>query len=41
MLATISELLGDTWWSILCFIAGGLIAAPLFSWLKSKAPWNN
>ena len=41
MLATISELLGATWWSILCFIGGALIGAPLFSWLKSKAPWNN
>ena len=29
MLAMMSDFLGTAWWSILCFVAGGLIGAPL------------
>ncbi|QDP48655.1 MAG: hypothetical protein Unbinned97contig1000_40 [Prokaryotic dsDNA virus sp.] len=35
-LAVMSEILGTTWWSILCFITGALIGNPLFKMLRSK-----
>jgi len=34
-------MLEDIWFSVICFVGGALIGAPLFTWLKSKAPWNN
>jgi len=36
LLATISELLGTTWWCILCFIGGALIGAPLWKMMREK-----
>ena len=36
MLAMMSDFLGTAWWSILCFVAGGLIGAPLFKMLREK-----
>ena len=35
-LATFSEILGTTWWSILCFLTGGLIAGPLWKMIREK-----
>lgn len=35
-----SEFLGTTWWSILMFVAGALIGAPLWKWVSTKLPWN-
>jgi hypothetical protein len=40
-LAFFSDALGTTWWSILMFVAGGLIGAPLWRWISSKAPWGD
>lgn len=39
-LAFLSETLGTVWWSVLMFVAGALIGTPLWTWIKSKAPWN-
>jgi hypothetical protein len=34
------DFLGTIWWSVLMFIAGGLIGAPAWGWIKSKLPWG-
>jgi hypothetical protein len=39
MLAVMADFLGTTWWSILCFVAGGLIAGPLWKMIRSKMNW--
>ena len=36
MLAMMSDFLGTTWWSILCFVAGALIGAPLYKMMRNK-----
>jgi hypothetical protein len=35
-----SEFLGTAWWSVLMFVAGALIGAPLWKWVAAKMPWN-
>ncbi len=32
--------LGTIWWSILVFVGGALIGAPLWNWMKGYMPWN-
>ena len=39
-LAFIDSALGTVWWSVLVFVAGALVGAPLWNWIKSKLPWN-
>jgi hypothetical protein len=39
-LATVSGFLGTVWFSILVFIAGAFIGAPLWNWAKQFLPWN-
>ena len=39
-LATVSGFLGTVWFSILVFIAGAFIGAPLWNWVKQSFPWN-
>jgi hypothetical protein len=33
--------LGTVFYSVVVFIAGALIGAPLWSWLKTKMPWSS
>lgn len=33
--------LGTVFFAIVVFIAGALIGAPLWAWLKTKLPWGN
>lgn len=35
-----ADFLGTIWWSVLMFVAGALIGAPLWGWVKTKFPWN-
>lgn len=35
-----SAFLGTVWWSVLMFIAGTVVGAPLWNWAKSYLPWN-
>lgn len=39
-LADLSSALGTTWWTVLVFIAGALIGAPAWGWVKKFLPWN-
>ena len=39
-LAFLEGALGTVWWSVLCFVGGALIGAPLWSWAKGYMPWN-
>ena len=34
-------MLENIWWSVLMFVAGTLVGVPVWSWLKTKLPWNN
>ena len=36
MLATISDLLGTTWWTILCFTAGVVVGIWIKPWIMNK-----
>jgi len=40
MLANTESFLGTAWFIALVFIAGTLIGAPLWGWVKQKFPWN-
>lgn len=33
-------MLGTIWWSVLMFIAGTVVGVPLWTWAKSRFPWN-
>ena len=35
-----ADFLGTAWWSVLMFVAGALIGAPLWKWVSTKLPWN-
>ncbi len=39
-LGFLSGALGTVWWTVLVFIAGALIGAPLWNWIKTYLPWN-
>jgi len=39
-LASIDSFLGNIWWSALVFIAGTLLGAPLWSYVRKFFPWN-
>ena len=32
--------LGTVFYTVVVFVAGALIGTPLWSWLKTKMPWN-
>jgi len=32
--------LGTIWWSVLMFIAGTVVGAPMWNWIRKKLPWN-
>jgi len=32
--------LGTIWWSVLMFVAGTVLGAPLWTWAKGYLPWN-
>jgi hypothetical protein len=34
------DFLGTVWWSVVCFVGGALLGAPLWAWAKSHMPWN-
>lgn len=34
------HILGTVWWSVLMFIGGAFLGAPLWKWVSSKLPWN-
>lgn len=36
----LASFFGTVWWTVLVFIAGTVIGAPLWTWIKSKLPWN-
>ena len=33
-------MLESIWWSVLMFVAGALVGAPLWNWVKGYFPWN-
>ena len=33
-------MLGTIFYSVVVFIAGAFIGAPMWNWLKEKLPWN-
>jgi len=33
-------LLGTVFYSVVIFVAGAFIGAPMWGWLKQKFPWN-
>ena len=35
-----SGFLGTIWFSIVVFVAGALVGAPLWTWIKGQLPWN-
>ena len=35
------SILGTIWFTGLVFVAGALVGAPLWNWIKTKFPWNN
>jgi len=37
----ISGGLGTVFFTVVVFIAGALIGAPLWNWMKTKMPWSN
>lgn len=37
----ISGGLGTVFFTVVVFIAGALIGAPLWKWMKAKMPWSN
>lgn len=39
-LADLSSVLGTTWFTIVVFVAGTLIGAPLWKWVSKFMPWN-
>lgn len=38
--AATADFLGTAWFIALTFIAGALIGAPLWNWVKKFFPWN-
>ena len=34
------SILGTIWFTVLVFIAGTVVGAPLWSWAKKFLPWN-
>jgi len=39
-LAFLDGFLGTIWWSVLVFVAGAALGAPLWNFIKTKLPWN-
>jgi len=37
----LSSWLGTLFFTGIVFVAGALIGAPLWNWLKTKMPWSN
>jgi len=37
---TLHSALGTVFYTVVAFVAGALIGTPLWSWLKTKMPWN-
>ncbi len=35
-----SSVLGTMWFTVIVFIAGALIGAPMWSWMRKQFPWN-
>jgi len=35
-----SSTLGTVFYSIVVFVAGSLVGAPLWNWINAKFPWN-
>jgi hypothetical protein len=33
-------MLESIWWSLLMFVAGTVVGAPLWNWAKQYFPWN-
>jgi hypothetical protein len=40
MQLVLSSTLGTVFYSIVVFVAGALIGAPLWNWINKKLPWN-
>jgi hypothetical protein len=40
LLATIEGFFGTVFGLVVVFVAGTLLGAPLWNWLKSGLPWN-
>ena len=36
----IEDFFGGIGWVIVAFVAGAFLGAPLWSWIKTKLPWN-
>jgi len=36
----LSSTLGTIFYTVVVFVAGALIGAPLWKWVNSKLPWN-
>ena len=34
------SILGTIWFTAVVFVAGALVGAPLWNWIKSQFPWN-
>jgi len=41
MNAIISGGLGTVFFAIVVFVAGALIGAPMWKWMKTKMPWSS
>ena len=39
-LGFVADTLGTLWWSVLMFVAGGLIGVPMWNWVKGYLPWG-
>jgi len=37
----VSSWLGTVFYTVVVFVAGGLIGVPLWNWLKTKLPWGS
>jgi hypothetical protein len=37
----VSSGLGTVFFTVVVFVAGALIGAPLWNWLKTKMPWGS
>jgi hypothetical protein len=35
-----SSILGTVWFTALVFIAGSLVGAPMWNWMRKHFPWN-
>ena len=41
MVEIFSTVLGTVFFTVVVFVAGALIGAPLWSWMKTKMPWSS